>query len=267
MVDLQELITRGRFIFAKAPAKLEVFKLVNGKRNSLEIAHELSRHPNNVRRDLVSILNMGLIQPVIVNGEPLTKDRSFVYEQVPLVREVPSSYFKEPSSFPKPRQVVEIKPGSGKSSKSRPAKLPAPSENEILDIANAGEDQLYEYKAQGTALKTISREICAMLNTSTGGIVLYGIDDDGTIEGSDVTRQVFDQSLQNSVRNMISPAASVELHSVNVMGSYILVIIVPPWNKKDVYQFGGKILIRRGTNVFSASPEEIKQLHKGDYVI
>jgi predicted HTH transcriptional regulator len=106
-----------------------------------------------------------------------------------------------------------------------------------------------------------------MSNTQRGGIVFYGIDNDGNIEGSDVSQQKFDQPLQNSIRNSISPATTVRLHSVHVMGSEIIVIIVPPWNRKDVYQFEEKILLRKGTNVFGAKPEEVKLLHAGQYVI
>ena len=53
-----------------------------------------------------------------------------------------------------------------------------------------------------------------MLNSRMGGIILYGVDDDGTIGGSDVTRQKWDQSLQNSMKNSIAPAAVIAIKSV-----------------------------------------------------
>ncbi len=98
-------------------------------------------------------------------------------------------------------------------------------------------------------------------------MIFYGVDDDGAIQGSDVKRQRFDQPLQNSVKNSISPAVMVALKSISVMGSELLIIIVPPWNRKDVYQFDEKVLIRKGTNVFAAKPEELKKLHRGEYVV
>ena len=106
-----------------------------------------------------------------------------------------------------------------------------------------------------------------MLNTRMGGIILYGVDDDGTIQGSDLTRQKLDQPLQNSIKNSISPAAVVPLKSAQVLGSEVLVVIVPPWNRKDVYQFDEKVLLRKGTNNFAAKPEELRKLHRGEYVI
>jgi predicted HTH transcriptional regulator len=123
------------------------------------------------------------------------------------------------------------------------------------------------FKGAGTEVRKITKEIAAMLNTGQGGVIFYGVDDGGTIQGSDVKRQEFDQPLQNSVKNSIAPAATVALKAVSVLGTEILVIIVPPWNRRDVYQFDEKVLIRKGTNVFAARPEELKKLHNRESVI
>ena len=121
--------------------------------------------------------------------------------------------------------------------------------------------------APGGVYAEVFLRVGAMLNTRQGGIVFYGVEDNGDIQGSDLTRQQFDQMLQNSIKNSISPAAVVTLQSVSVLGSEILVVIVPPWNRWDVYQFDEKVLIRKGTNDFAAKPEELRKLHRGEYVI
>lgn len=269
MADLQELIFRGRFAMADAPERLAVFDLVNGKRNTQDIAKVTKRHVNNIRRDLTILADIGLIQPRNENGKTVKVDGFPIYEKIPLARAIPLRYFQSPARLPKAAQD-DLKISNGKnnsSSKRKPRPLSVPTEQEILDIAKNGENQLYEFKGQGTDARKITREIAAMLNTSQGGIVFYGIDDDGNIEGSDVTVQKLDQPLQNSIKNSISPAIVVRIHSVTVMGSTVIVIVAPPWNKKDVYQFDEKILIRKGTNVFAARPEEVKQLHAHKPVI
>ena len=269
MPDLQELITRGRFVMAEAPERLKTFQQVNGRRSTTDIAALLRRHVNNVRRDLTKLADAELIQPRLVGDKPLRKDGFPVYEKVPLVRTIPLHYFSSPSRLPsRGNKTSSASIQSKRSTKPpRPKQLPVPSEHEVLDIAKNGEGQIHEFKGQGTTVQKITREIAAMLNTRQGGIVFYGIDDDGVIEGSDLSQQKLDQPLQNSIRNSVSPAATVRLHTVQVMGSSIIVIIVPPWNRKDVYQHDGRILIRRGTNVFAARPEELKRLHSGMYVI
>ena len=243
---------------SEAPSRLKVFEEVDGRSTARDIAVRTGRHENNVRRDLAVLRDAGLIQE---KGEPGA--RLPIYEKVPLARTVPKKYFepivKRPVSAtadaPAPRRRPESK------------ELVCPDENEILRIARHGEDQLYEFKAPGTEMSKMVREIGAMLNTSQGGMIFYGIDDDGTIVGTDKTRQDFDQPLQNSIKNAISPAAVVKLFSVRVLGSDILVVIVPPWNRSDVYHHRERIDIRHGTNVQAARPEQARRLYRGEIVL
>jgi len=88
---------------------------------------------------------------------------------------------------------------------------------ELLDICSSGEDQAYEFKAQGTEARKITREVAALLRrTRQGGFIFYGVDDDGTVQGADVSRQKLDPSppeLANCQREPISPAATVKLYA------------------------------------------------------
>ena len=268
-MDLQELITRGRFLFSRAPERLKIFEAVNGKRSAKEVSRMLKRQLTNTLRDLQVLRDAALVQPrVDRNGTSIKKDGSLVYEKVPLARTITSGYFRGPSKLtPKSSKITLARPSKGRKPPKRPRLLPVPTETEILDICRNGEDQVCEFKSMGTEAKKISREIAAMLNTTVGGIVFYGVDDNGIIQGTDITRQKFDQALHNSVRNTISPAATIRLHSVPVMGTDIFVIVVPPWNRRDVYQYDGRIHLRKGTNVFYARPEELQRLHRGEYVV
>lgn len=266
MLNLQELLIRGRFIFSDAPGRMEVFEHVNGRRNTQEIATELKRHVNNIRRDLNIIRDSGLIQPLLNEGKEVSRDGFPVYEKVPLARTIPIKYFKEPIKISRPdAEVLAIK--AGKAETTSPKQLSVPTETDVLDIARNGEDQTHEFKSAGTDASKLAKEIGAMLNTRQGGMIFYGIDDDGTIVGSDVTRQELDQPLQNAIKTSISPAAVVDLQTVDVLGTPVLVIIVPPWDKKNVYQHNERILLRKGTNAMGARPEEVKSLHGGKYLV
>jgi predicted HTH transcriptional regulator len=263
-MDLQELISRGRFVFAGAPERLRVYGLVDGRRTAKDLAKLTKRHVNNVHRDLRRLADIGLIEERTKGGETLEKDGFGLYDKTPLARTVPLSYFSGPVRLPNRKEVVTAAPkGKGK----RPQPLPVPTETTILDMCKSGEDQTLEFKAPGTDVRKITKEVAAMLHTRLGGIILYGVDDDGTISGSDVSRQKLDQPLQNSIKNSIAPAAVVFIKSVSVLGTEVLVVIVPPWNKREVYQFDEKVYLRKGTNVFAAKPEELRKLHRGEYVI
>jgi schlafen family protein len=262
-MDLQELVSRGRFIFAGASERLKLFALVDGRKTAGEIAKLTKRHVTNVHRDLRQLNDVGLIQERRKEGIVQKKAGFTLYEKTPLARAVPLSYFSGPTKILKSKITAHSSKVKGK----RPTPLTLPSETEILDMCKKGEDQPLEFKSSGTDVRKITKEIAAMLNTREGGMIFYGVEDDGTIQGSDMNRQKFDQPLQNSVKNSIAPAATVALKSVTVVGLEVLVIIVPPWNRKDVYQFDEKVLVRKGTNIFAAKPEESRKLHKGQYII
>ena len=51
-MDLQELISRGRFIFAGAPQRLTIYKLVDGRKTAKLIAKLTKRYVTNVHGDL-----------------------------------------------------------------------------------------------------------------------------------------------------------------------------------------------------------------------
>lgn len=266
MESLQELIFRARFIMADAPERLKIFDLVNGRRNTEEIAKFLKRHVNNVRRDLTLLSDAGLIQALLEDGKPVKKDGFPVYDKVPLARTIPSRYFIAPSRLPVKADIEAVTNVKKSRKPSRiPLPLTIPNEEEVLQIAKNGEDQIYEFKRQGTDIPKITKEIAAMLNTNQGGIIFYGIEDDGSIEGSDLTAQQLDQPIQNSIRSTISPSVNVKIKSVQVMGSTVIIILVPPWNRRDVYVHvqNEKVYIRKGTNVFAAKQDELKKLHSG----
>ena len=117
-------------------------------------------------------------------------------------------------------------------------------------------------------MEDLAEEIAAYLHTKSGGILFYGIDDGGTVLGTDLVRQEFDQRIQNSVRNTISPAPHIDIKEKNVMGIKIILIVIPPWDRKSLYQYTkkGRYLVRKGTNKFAIQPEELKKLSRGDYV-
>ena len=265
MLNLQEIIARGKYIFEGAPKRLEVFKWVNGRLNAKEIALKVGKTESNTLTDLQKIRDMGLIIQKEKNGMGVRKNNSLVYEKVPLARQIPISYFKDPiKGVSKSSQKIPKTTGV----RVQMSSLVAPSENQILQICTSGEDQLYEFKSPGVDANKITKEIAAMLNTKMGGVVLYGVEDDGTILGSDKRKQGLDQPLQNSIKNNIAPAPpSIKIVERNILGALVLLIIVPPWNKRDVYHFNDKVLIRKGTNVFGARPEESRKLHDGKYVV
>jgi len=269
MIDLQELIARGRFLFNAAPQRLKLFELVNGRRSTGQLAKQLHRHVNSINRDIRLLADGGLIQPrKSLTDKILRVEGLPIYEKVPLARTVPTRYFKSTSRI-RMESLVQSRRSAPNSAKQRlrTKSVQIPNSTEILDICKRREDQTVEFKAQGTAIERLVHEIAAMLNTSMGGMILLGVDDNGAIQGAGISRPELDQPLQNSVRNKIKPSPTIRLAEIDVLGSAVIVIMVPPWDGKRVYELQDHVYIRKGTNAFQARPEEIGRLYQGQTVV
>ena len=64
---------------------------------------------------------------------------------------------------------------------------------------------------------------------------------------------ILHQRIQNSTRYTISPQINVDIKEKNIMGSNIIVTVIPPWDRVTIYQYtkDGRYYIRKGTNVFA----------------
>ncbi len=263
-MELQEIVARARLLFEGAMKRRQVFELINGKRSAKEIARKTGKTLAGALRDLQMMRDMELIAPrKNEDGSIFKRDNSVVYEVSPLLKHLSPSYFDEPE------KLVAKKPkeSSKKSRKSIMSIIAIPSIKQTLDICSNGEDQLYEFKAAGAIPEKLAKEICAFANTKGGGIIFYGVEDDGSIAGSDMSRQKFDQVIQNSIKHNITPTPGIKLIEQDILGYKIILIIVPAWNRKDVHHFQDAIYIRRGTNVFKAKADEARKLHNGEYVV
>lgn len=265
MINLQEIISRTRFILSGAPKRRDVFKLINGKNSTKEIAKKTGRSLSSILQDIEKLKDLEIIQEKKIYDTVVKKEGASVFEKTSLIKHIPDTYFNDVANTAKLVKKEDNKTHKFKNISS----IHIPNEKEILDICNNGENQLYEFKSPGTKMENLSKEIAAFLHTKNGGILFYGIDDSGTIVGSDISRQDFDQRIQNSIRNTIKPHPIIDIKDKNVYGAKIMLILIPPWNRKNFYQFtkSEKYLIRRGTNRFVISPEELEKLKKGKYVV
>jgi hypothetical protein len=261
-LGIQELVSRARMLFSGAPRRLEVFKLVNGKRSAKETSRKSGKDLSSTLHDLQKMKDLELISPKTdKNGNILKKENSVIYVKAPLIVHIPLPYFTDATKIAKEEAVS--KKLTSRSKAQSITTLHMPNETEILDICRGGEDQIHEFKAAGVEVQKLTKEIAAFANTKFGGLILYGVEDDGTISGSDKRRQELDQQLQNSVRNAILPSLTIDIVEKDVLGHTIIVVRIPAWNRRDVYQYEGRVHIRLGTNVFTAKPEQTRKLHSG----
>ena len=120
----------------------------------------------------------------------------------------------------------------------------------LSDLLARGEGSTVEFKRSRPS--DLGREICAFAN-ATGGVILLGVDDDGTVRGVEGHNRL--KSRVQSIARSADPAIGVEVES---MGE-VLVVTIPPQRGKP-YSFGGKFFMREGASSQQMSRDEIREL-------
>ena len=119
----------------------------------------------------------------------------------------------------------------------------------LSDLIALGEGSAVEFKR--SLRSDLGREICAFAN-ATGGVILLGVEDDGTVCGVQGHNRL--KSQVQSIARSADPPISVELDS---MGD-VLAVRVPTQRTKP-YSFGGKFFMRDGASSQQMSRDEIRE--------
>jgi len=112
-----------------------------------------------------------------------------------------------------------------------------------------GEGFTTEFKRSGTT--HLGRELCAFAN-ATGGVVLIGVEDDGTVVGVQNGNRLKSE-VQNIARS-IEPPLAVDVEEIEG----VLVVTVPPQNSKP-YSSTGKFYFRDGASSQQMTRDEIRE--------
>jgi predicted HTH transcriptional regulator len=137
---------------------------------------------------------------------------------------------------------------------------------DITKLSKLPESNTLEFKRDASSLDPILKSVVAFANTA-GGIILIGIDDDGSIIGLDKPDHVQEQ-VTNAIAHRIRPQILVDLYVENIKGKLILVIQVDyfptPYYLSNKGENDG-VYIRLGSTNRLASKEmiaEIKRAHQ-----
>ena len=97
----------------------------------------------------------------------------------------------------------------------------------------------------------IGREICAFAN-STGGVILVGFEDDGTVTGVSKANHV--KSQVQSIARSADPPISIDIDAVGE----VLCVTIPEQHSKP-YSFRGKFYLRESASSQQMSRQEIRE--------
>jgi predicted HTH transcriptional regulator len=138
---------------------------------------------------------------------------------------------------------------------------------ELIDLIAAGETSTVQLKRTVDRDDKLAAELCAFANSS-GGRLLFGVDDDGAIVGlsADEIRSLNSRIANvaaNHVREPIFPTSEV----VMVEGQKVLVVFVPESGSKPHFDQAGAIWVKNmGDKRRVSSREELRRIFQDSHV-
>lgn len=131
----------------------------------------------------------------------------------------------------------------------------------LIEIIERGEDSCHQFKRDINNPKDMAQELAAFANTK-GGLLIIGVNDDGTIEGlsnNDIRRlnKMISNVASSHIRNPINPTTE----NVQLADGLVMVINVEEGVDKPYITNDGLIYVRSGADKRKVtSREEIRRL-------
>lgn len=136
-----------------------------------------------------------------------------------------------------------------------------PTRSELLEILHHGENSGVEFKRDVLANQDLAKELVAFCNLA-GGIVLLGIEDDGSIRG--ISRPGLEEWVMTACRDKVRPAIIPFFEIIRDLEPGKDVAVVRVSRGYDVHSVwhnnGSKYYIRVGSQSREATPEELRRL-------
>lgn len=134
----------------------------------------------------------------------------------------------------------------------------------LSEMLILGEKPNYDFKvAMPPHTERITKEVCAMTNLSGGGVLLFGISDDGEVVGMNPDDlDLIKLRITTSVRNLCDPIPAFEFYSFSIAEDpdrVILVCQVEELTRKPCLVHG-RVYIRSGPSAQPADSEEIRRM-------
>jgi len=130
---------------------------------------------------------------------------------------------------------------------------------ELFTIIKHGEGPHTEFKIDfPKQTHDIAKEMAALAN-SGGGLLLMGVDDDGTPKGIPDPNRAIERLA--GIARTCSPPLSPEIDKIRFGEDRVIVYVKVPSNAPCSYQ--GKFFVRVGSTCVEASGDELRSLVKG----
>jgi hypothetical protein len=134
----------------------------------------------------------------------------------------------------------------------------------LSEMLILGEKPNYDFKVQlPERIERITKEVCALANLPGGGILLFGISDEGEIVGIKASKlDKIKLRITGSIRNLCDPIPFFEFFSVNISNDPELAILVCQVDelKRKPCLVHSRAYVRSGPSAQRADSAEIRRM-------
>jgi len=119
---------------------------------------------------------------------------------------------------------------------------------ELLEIINRGEDSSHQFKRSVDSPNALAAEMAAFSN-SRGGLLIIGVDDDGTIIGLSPSEiAATNNRISNAASQGVNPAISTWSDNITIGDKTIIVVDIPQGLRKPCLDKDGIVWVKNGAD-------------------
>lgn len=127
----------------------------------------------------------------------------------------------------------------------------------IYELIKQGESSAVEFKGRNARAESIAREMVSFANTN-GGVILFGVDDNGNIEGIDIKKP--EEWISNIASHNVNPYIDHKITIQIIDGVKVAVINIEKGRHKPYQTVDGKFYLRVGSTNRIATKEQLSRL-------
>ncbi len=130
---------------------------------------------------------------------------------------------------------------------------------QLRSLVKRGESEILEFKSSTGSLTSGMQTVCALLNSTHGGTIVFGVTDKGQIMGqivNDKTKQEIAAELKK-----IEPRATIDIQYVKVSGDRQVILLFANPGEHAPYMYDGRAYTRNQSTTMRMTGEEYTYLH------
>lgn len=130
---------------------------------------------------------------------------------------------------------------------------------QLKSLIKQGESKILELKSSTDSLTGAIQTVCAFLNSEQGGMIVFGVKDDGHITGQLVTDKTCKEI--GIELNKIEPYEKITIAEASISGDKKVIVFMVRPGEKGPYTYDGRAFIRHQSTTTRMSKEEYLYLH------